>query len=79
MIAAWWLRLCHDRQRFEEKYGEGDFTKAVYSQDRSISLVWPDTQPCGDWLTPLTRDGGQQLGRNFQLYDLTSDRSVNFR
>ncbi len=29
--------------------------------------------------TPLTRDGGQQLGRKFQLYDMTSDRSVNFR
>jgi len=28
---------------------------------------------------PLTRDGGQQLGRKFQLYDMTSDRSVNFR
>ncbi|WP_425249459.1 hypothetical protein, partial [Enterobacter hormaechei] len=22
---------------------------------------------------------GQQLGRKFQLYDMTSDRSVNFR
>ncbi|WP_447218823.1 hypothetical protein, partial [Escherichia coli] len=29
--------------------------------------------------TPLTRDGGQQLGRKFQLSDMTSDRSVNFR
>ncbi|EKE8917598.1 YjbH domain-containing protein, partial [Salmonella enterica] len=29
--------------------------------------------------TPLTRDGGQQLGRKFGLYDMTSDRSVNFR
>ncbi|XNM88383.1 hypothetical protein ACLK18_22915 [Escherichia coli] len=27
----------------------------------------------------MTRDGGQQLGRKFQLYDMTSDRSVNFR
>ncbi|MGE9805018.1 hypothetical protein ACQP3L_31020, partial [Escherichia coli] len=25
------------------------------------------------------RDGGQQLGRKFGLYDMTSDRSVNFR
>ncbi|WP_415915793.1 hypothetical protein, partial [Salmonella enterica] len=29
--------------------------------------------------TPLTRYGGQQLGRNFGLYDMTSDRSVYFR
>ncbi|WP_348235707.1 YjbH domain-containing protein, partial [Salmonella enterica] len=28
--------------------------------------------------TPLTRDGGQQLGRKFGLYDMTSDRNVNF-
>ena len=29
--------------------------------------------------TPLTRDGGQQLGRKFQLYDMTSDKNINFR
>ena len=28
---------------------------------------------------PLTRDGGQQLGRKFQLYDMTSDKNINFR
>ncbi|MFV8147845.1 hypothetical protein ACNQ1H_28450, partial [Enterobacter cloacae complex sp.6722787] len=28
---------------------------------------------------PLTLDGGQQPGRKFQLYDITIDRSVNFR
>ena len=27
--------------------------------------------------TPLTRDGGQQLGRKFQLYDMTSDKNIN--
>ncbi|KTQ45537.1 hypothetical protein NS104_19810, partial [Enterobacter cancerogenus] len=25
---------------------------------------------------PLTRDGGQQLGRKFQLYDMTSDKNL---
>ncbi|MFV2379390.1 YjbH domain-containing protein, partial [Escherichia coli] len=29
--------------------------------------------------TPMTRDGGLQLVRKFQLYDMTSDSSVNFR
>ncbi|WP_428841462.1 hypothetical protein, partial [Klebsiella pneumoniae] len=23
--------------------------------------------------------GGQQLGRKFQLYDMTSDKNINFR
>ncbi|XNN29024.1 YjbH domain-containing protein [Escherichia coli] len=29
--------------------------------------------------TPLTRDGGQQLGRKSPVCGITSDRSVNFR
>lgn len=35
----------------KEEYGEGDFTKGVYvSATVGSLLVWPDTQPCGDWL-----------------------------
>ncbi|XNM79042.1 YjbH domain-containing protein [Escherichia coli] len=35
----------------KEEYGEGDFTKGVYVWVPFQSLlVWPDTQPCGDWL-----------------------------
>jgi hypothetical protein len=30
-----------------------------------------------NWV-PLTRDGGQMLGRKYQLYDLTSDRDAQF-
>lgn len=26
--------------------------------------------------TPLTRDGGQTLGRKYQLYDMTSERET---
>ncbi|RYA77460.1 hypothetical protein DD595_18485, partial [Enterobacter cloacae complex sp. 4DZ3-17B2] len=29
--------------------------------------------------TPLTRDGGQQLGSKFQLDDMASDKNINFR
>ena len=29
--------------------------------------------------TPLTRDGGQMLGRKFELYSMTGDKSQNFR
>ncbi|MCK2178075.1 YjbH domain-containing protein, partial [Enterobacter asburiae] len=29
--------------------------------------------------TPLTRDGGQQLGRKFQLYDMTSGSAISSR
>lgn len=33
--------------------------------------------PTISW-TPLTRDGGQMLGRQYQLYDMTSDRETPF-
>ncbi|CCJ86396.1 YjbH outer membrane lipoprotein [Cronobacter dublinensis 582] len=39
---------------------------------RLISL--PPARPA-----PLTRDGGQMLGRKFDLYSMTSDKSLNFR
>jgi len=63
-----------------QEYGEGDFTKGVYV---SIPLDLFSTgatrsRAAVGW-TPLTRDGGQQLGRKFDLYGLTSDKSVNFR
>jgi hypothetical protein len=63
-----------------EEYGEGEFTKGVYvsvpldlfssGATRSRALV--------GW-QPLTRDGGQMLGRKFELYSMTSDRNINFR
>ena len=59
----------------KEEYGEGSFTKGFYI---SIPLDLMSTQPTRSrptisW-TPLTRDGGQMLGRQYQLYDMTSDR-----
>lgn len=61
----------------KEEYGEGSFTKGFYI---SIPLDLMSTQPTRSrptisW-TPLTRDGGQMLGRQYQLYDMTSDRDI---
>lgn len=63
-----------------EEYGEGDFTKGFYV---SIPMDLFSLDPIRgraqiNW-TPLTRDGGQQLGRKYNLYDLTSDRDINYR
>lgn len=63
-----------------QEYGEGDFTKGFYI---SIPMDLFTTTPTRgraqvNW-TPLTRDGGQMLGRKYQLYDMTSDRDKNFR
>ncbi len=65
----------------KEEYGEGDFTKGVYVSRYRYDLFssGPTRSRAAIGWTPLTRDGGQQLGRKFQLYDMTSDRSVNFR
>ncbi|EMK7670995.1 YjbH domain-containing protein [Escherichia coli] len=64
----------------KEEYGEGDFTKGVYvSVPLDLFSSGPTRSRAAIGWTPLTRDGGQQLGRKFQLYDMTSDRSVNFR
>ena len=63
-----------------EEYGEGDFTKGVYvSIPLDLFSTGPTRSRAGIGWTPLTRDGGQMLGRKFQLYDMTSDRSINFR
>ncbi|AHG19860.1 membrane protein [Chania multitudinisentens RB-25] len=63
-----------------EEYGEGSFTKGFYI---SIPLELMTNSPSRSrtqigW-TPLTRDGGQMLGRKYQLYGMTSDRDVRFR
>lgn len=63
-----------------DEYGEGDFTKGVYvSVPLDLFSSGPTRSRAAIGWTPLTRDGGQQLGRKFGLYDMTSDRSVNFR
>ncbi len=52
-----------------DEYGK-DFTKGVYVSVPLIFLVRPEVVQL---LTPLTRDGGRQLGRKFGLYDMTSE------
>ncbi|MFB2726393.1 YjbH domain-containing protein [Shewanella mangrovisoli] len=62
-----------------EEYGEGSFTKGFYisipfdlmtikSTHSRATLAW----------SPLTRDGGQILGRKYSLYDVTDARAPWF-
>ncbi|PPZ71360.1 YjbH domain-containing protein, partial [Neisseria gonorrhoeae] len=63
-----------------EEYGEGDFTKGVYvSVPFDLFTTSPTRSRAAIGWTPLTRDGGQMLGRKFDLYSMTSDKSLNFR
>ncbi|WP_353613577.1 YjbH domain-containing protein [Mangrovibacter phragmitis] len=63
-----------------QEYGEGDFTKGVYiSVPMDLFSAYPTRSRAQVSWSPLTRDGGQMLGRKFDLYSMTSDRSVNFR
>lgn len=63
-----------------DEYGEGDFTKGFYiSIPMDLFSVNPVRGRAQVNWTPLTRDGGQMLGRKYQLYDMTTDRDINFR
>lgn len=54
-------------------YGEGSFTKGFYiSIPLDLMLVHPTVRTSTVSWVPLTRDGGQKLGKRFALYDLTS-------
>ncbi|PRD16182.1 YjbH domain-containing protein [Pantoea coffeiphila] len=62
-----------------EDYGEGDFTKGFYiSVPMDLFSIRPTRSRANINWTPLTRDGGQQLGRKYELYDMTTDRDRNF-
>ncbi|WP_373962811.1 YjbH domain-containing protein [Kosakonia sacchari] len=62
------------------QYGEGDFTKGVYiSVPLDLFSTGPTRSRAGVGWTPLTRDGGQMLGRKFELYNMTNDKAVNFQ
>jgi hypothetical protein len=64
----------------KQEYGEGDFTKGFYvNVPLDIFTSTPTRSRAQIGWTPLTRDGGQMLGRKFDLYSMTSDRSLNFR
>nr|WP_024966002.1 YjbH domain-containing protein [Pantoea sp. IMH] len=63
-----------------EEYGEGDFTKGFYiSIPMDLFTASPTRGRAQVSWTPLTRDGGQMLGRKYQLYNMTSDRDSHFR
>ncbi|PDO86406.1 YjbH domain-containing protein [Kosakonia sacchari] len=62
------------------QYGEGDFTKGVYiSVPLDLFSTGPTRSRAGVGWTPLTRDGGQMLGRKFELYNMTNDKTVSFQ
>lgn len=53
-------------------YGEGSFTKGFYiSIPLDLMLVHPTKQRGTITWVPLTRDGGQMLGKRYSLYKLT--------
>lgn len=58
----------------EQQFGEGSFNKGVYIKiplDVFLTKSTTDTATLG-WV-PLTRDGGQMLNREYQLYDITHE------
>lgn len=58
-------------------YGEGGFSKGFYvSIPFDLMTVSPNPNHAVISWTPLTRDGGQTLGRKYQLYDMTSEREI---
>ncbi|MZI96030.1 YjbH domain-containing protein [Vibrio sp. CAIM 722] len=61
------------------EYGEGSFTKGFYiSIPFDVMTVKPSVNRANLSWQPLTRDGGQMLGRKYGLYDLTDARSPWF-
>ncbi|MGI2024354.1 YjbH domain-containing protein [Shewanella glacialipiscicola] len=59
-----------------EEYGEGSFTKGFYISIPFDLMTIRPTQSRGflSWM-PLTRDGGQMLGRKYNLFDVTDARA----
>lgn len=59
-----------------EEYGEGSFTKGFYvSIPFDIMTVKPSNSRANIEWQPLTRDGGQMLSRQYNLFNLTDSRS----
>lgn len=59
-----------------EEYGEGSFTKGFYISIPFDLMTVKSTHSRAflSWI-PLTRDGGQMLGRKYNLFDMTDARS----
>lgn len=61
----------------KEDYGEGGFSKGFYiSVPLDLMTIAPNRNRAVISWTPLTRDGGQSLGRKYQLYGMTSEREM---
>ncbi|HCE4789676.1 TPA: YjbH domain-containing protein [Vibrio parahaemolyticus] len=59
-----------------DDFGEGSFTKGFYiSIPFDIMTVKPSTNRANFSWQPLTRDGGQKLGRKYHLIELTDQRN----
>ncbi|MBD3750792.1 MAG: YjbH domain-containing protein, partial [Sphingobacteriales bacterium] len=62
-----------------EEFGEGSFDKGFYFSF-PLDIFWfkSTTNNFGFRWQFLTRDGGQKLGRQYSLYDLTEDRNIEW-
>ncbi|EJC6792474.1 YjbH domain-containing protein [Vibrio parahaemolyticus] len=59
-----------------DEFGEGSFTKGFYlSIPFDIMTVKPSNNRANFSWQPLTRDGGQKLGRKYNLIELTDERN----
>ncbi|HHF3215741.1 TPA: YjbH domain-containing protein [Vibrio alginolyticus] len=59
-----------------DEFGEGSFTKGFYlSIPFDIITVKPSNNRANFSWQPLTRDGGQKLGRKYSLIELTDERN----
>lgn len=62
-----------------EEYGEGSYTKGFYvSIPFDVMTIKPSRGRTFLSWEPLTRDGGQMLGRKYNLFDITDARSPWF-
>lgn len=63
-----------------DEFGEGSFTKGFYiSIPYDIMTVKPSNNRANFSWQPLTRDGGQKLGRKYNLIELTDERNPWFQ
>ncbi|MEZ8576335.1 YjbH domain-containing protein [Vibrio splendidus] len=63
-----------------EEYGEGNYTKGFYvSIPFDLVTVKPSSSRAGFTWLPITRDGGQVLNKQYNLFDQTDARSPWFQ
>ena len=62
-----------------DEYGEGSFTKGFYiSVPFDLMTVKPSRSRAAMAWQPITRDGGQMLGKRYNLFSVTDGRSPWF-